>query len=64
MIMEIICFVKRFSSHFSIKKVWVGVHVPAKPDVQGIGKGLTTIPDAGKVPPDISTTRAPDMALV
>jgi hypothetical protein len=38
----------------------VGVHVPAKPD---IGIGLTTIPEAGKVPPDTSTTGAPDMAL-
>jgi hypothetical protein len=42
----------------------VGVHVPAKPDVQDIGIGLTTILEADKVPPDISTTGAPDMALV
>ena len=67
-------FVKPFSSHFSIRKVWkpesiphasgVGVHVPAKPDV-GVTTipGLTTIPEAGKAPPDTSTTGAPDISL-
>jgi hypothetical protein len=55
------CFVKPFSSHFSIRKVRrVGVYVPAKPDV---GIGLTTNPEAGKVPPDTSTTGAPDIPL-
>jgi hypothetical protein len=39
----------------------MGVHVPAKPDVPDIGIGLTTIPEAGKVPPDTSTTGAPDI---
>jgi hypothetical protein len=42
--------------------------IPAKPDVgvttiPDIGIGLTTIPEAGKVPPDISTTGAPDISL-
>jgi hypothetical protein len=41
----------------------VGVHVSAKPNVQDIGIGLTTIPEAGKVPPDTSTTGAPEIAL-
>ncbi len=44
----------------------VGVHVPADVGVTtdpDIGIGLTTILDAGKVPPDTSTTGAPDMTL-
>jgi hypothetical protein len=46
----------------------MGVHVPAKPDIgvttiPDIGLGLTTIPEAGKVPPDTSTTGAPDISL-
>jgi hypothetical protein len=44
----------------------VGVHVPADVGVTtipDIGLGLTTIPKAGKVPPDMSTTGAPDISL-
>jgi hypothetical protein len=37
--------------------------VPYIRPVQDIGLGLTTIPEAGKVPPDTSTTGATDMAL-
>jgi hypothetical protein len=45
---------------------WVGVHVPADVGVTTIPDiwlGLTTIPEAGKVPPDTSTTGAPDISL-
>jgi hypothetical protein len=59
--------VKPLSSHFSIRKVWkppgAEVHVSVIPDVKDTGIGLTTIPEAGKVPPDTSTTGAPDIKI-